>query len=86
MTEARIRSSPDQELQFRSQKVTANNKTIQTPIKTIDYSKIDPSVNLNKSVEYVNELYSGLSKKKILGGITESDKSLVYYLNAAQKI
>lgn len=85
MPEARIRSSPDQELQYRNQEVRANGKTISTPIKSIDLSKVHPDVSLSGSVKFVNELYAGLSKEKLSYCITGSDHSLTYSLNQKQK-
>ena len=85
MAEARIRSITDEDLQYRSQEVTANNKTITTPVKAIDPSKIHPSINMNARVECINELYAGLSKKKILNHVTGSDSRLTYDLNRIQR-
>lgn len=83
MTEAKIRSVLDEELQYRSQEIKANNKTVITPVKAIDLSNIHQTANINKNVEYINELYAGLSKEKISKHMTGSDMSLVYKLNQA---
>lgn len=85
MAEAKIKSISDEELQYRSQEVKANNKTVVTPIKSIDPSKIHPSQTISKRVECVNELYSGLSKEKISNHITGSDSTLIYHLNGIQR-
>ena len=85
MAEAKIRSTPDEELQYRSQEVKANNKTVVTPIKSIDASKIHPTVSISEQVNCVNELYSGLSKEKISNHMTGSDHNLIYHLNGIQK-
>lgn len=85
MAEAKIKSTPDNELQYRSQEVKANTKTIVTPIKAVDPSKIHSSVSISNRVECVNELYAGLSKEKISNHITDSDSSLIYQLNHIQK-
>ena len=85
MAEAKIRSTPDEELQYRSQEVKANNKTVVTPIKSIDTSKIHPTVSISKQVNCINELYSGLSKEKISNHMTGSDHNLIYHLNRIQK-
>ena len=85
MAEVRIKSTPDEELQYRSQEVKANNKTVVTPIKSIDASKIHPTVSISKQVNCVNELYSGLSKEKISNYMAGSDHSLIYRLNGIQK-
>ena len=53
MAEAKIRSTPDEELQYRSQEVKANNKTVVTPIKSIDASKIHPTVSISKQVNCI---------------------------------
>ena len=71
MVEAKIRSTPDEDLQYRSQEVKANNKTIVTPTKTIDPAKIHPELSIssfhhvNKKIKYINELYARSSKQKI---------------------
>ena len=85
MAEARIKSTPDEDLQYRSQEVKANSKTVVTPVKAIDPSKIHPSVSISKRIECVNELYAGLSKEKLSNHITGSDSSLIYQLNRVQK-
>ena len=85
MAEAKIKSNPDEELQYRSQEITANHKTIATPIKSIDPSKIHSPVSISKRVDCVNELYAGLSKAKLSSHITGSESSLIYHLNGIQK-
>lgn len=68
MTEAKIKSTPDEDLQYRTQEIRANNKTVITPIKSIDHSKTPPSISIsiNKKVECINELCAGVSSKKYL--------------------
>lgn len=85
MVEARIKSTPDEDLQYRSQEVRANNKTIVTPIKALDPGRISRSISINKKAECISELYAGLSSKKILDHMTGSDSSLVYDLNRKQR-
>lgn len=85
MPGTQIKSTPDEELQYRSQEVKANNKTVVTPIKSIDASKIHPTVSISKQVNCINELYSGLSKEKIFNHMTGSDHNLIYQLNSIQK-
>jgi len=85
VTEAQITSYPDEELQFRCQVVKANGKTIVTPIKGLDPTKIDSTASLSQKVESVNELYSGLTKKKISDHLTGVDSSLTYTLNRVQR-
>ena len=85
MVEAKIRSNPDEELQYRSQEIIANHKTIVTPIKSIDPSKIHSTVSISKRVDCVNELYAGLSKSRLSNHITDSESSLIYNLNEIQK-
>ena len=85
MAEAKIKSISDEELQYRSQEVKANSKTVVTPIKSVDPSKIHSSLTISKRVECINELYSGLSKEKISNHITGSDSSLIYHLNGIQR-
>jgi len=82
--EAKITSIIDEELPYRSQIVKANNKKIVTPIKSIDPKHIDPSIQLSKSVTGLNEMYSGVTSKKISDHSLGIDKSLIYLLNSAQ--
>ena len=79
MVEAKIRSTPDEDLQYRSQEVKANNKTIVTPTKTIDPAKIHPEVSISKDINCINELYARLSKKRYT--ITSSDLIIVSNVN-----
>ena len=85
MVEAKIKSIPDNDLPYRSQEVRANNKTVVTPIKAIDPSKIHSSVSISKKIKCINELYASLSKEKISNHMTGSSSSLVYKLNHTQK-
>lgn len=85
MTEARIKSSPDNELQYRSQTVIANNKTLVTPVKSIDPKHIETSIKISKQVTGLNEMYSGFTSKKISDHINEKDKSAYYLLNSVEK-
>lgn len=85
MAGAKIKSNPDEELQYRSQEITANHKAVVTPIKSIDPSKIHSSVSISKRVSCINELYAGLSKAKLSSHITGSESSLTYQLNGIQK-
>ena len=85
MTQATIKSTPDEDLQYRSQRVRANNKEIVTPIKAIDQSKIDAGVTLSRNVSGLTEIYFGLTKNKIVNHLQGKDHSLDYSLNAITK-
>ena len=85
MVESRIKSIPDEELQYRSQEVKANNKTVITPIKSIDPSKMPMATIINEKVGYINELYARLSKERIYKHMTGSNDSLIYKLNQLKK-
>jgi len=84
MMEAKITSYPDSDLQYRVQVVKANNKTLVTPVKSFDPTKIDFSLNLNNSILNVNELYRGLTKQNILDGLGQN-KTVVNRLNQNQQ-
>ena len=85
MTQAVIKSTPDEDLQYRSQQIRANNKEITTPIKAIDQSKVDTDVTLSRNVSGLTEIYFGLRKNKILNHLQGKDHSLDYSLNAITK-
>ena len=85
MVETRIRSTPDEDLQYRSQEIKANGKTVVTPIKAIDPGRMHISVSINSNAQRINELYAGLSKEKISNYISGSDSTLTYRLNYVQK-
>ena len=85
MVQAAIKSNPDEDLQYRSQRVRANNKEIVTPIKAIDQSKIDARVTLSRNVFGLTEIYFGLTKNKIVNHLQGKDHSLDYSLNAITK-
>ena len=65
MAEARIRSMPDEELQYRCQIVEANGKTLATPAKAIDPVKIHPKVQISPDAKFVNEVYAEVSQINI---------------------
>lgn len=65
MAEARIRSMPDEELQYRCQIVEANGKTLATPAKAIDPVKIHPKVQISPGAKFVNEVYAEVSQINI---------------------
>ena len=85
MTEAKITSNPDEELQYRSQTVKANNKEITTPIKAIDTAKLDPTISISKKVEGIVETYFGLTNEKIINHLQGKERSLDYALNSVEK-
>lgn len=85
MTEAKIKSEPDPDLPYRKQTIRANNKTLITPIKSIDPKHIDPSIQMSKKVVGLNEMYGGLTSKKIADHLLGTDKSVFYQLNSAQR-
>ena len=62
MTEARIHSKPDDDLQYRHQTVKANGKTLVTPAKSIDPAKAHPGVQINPEAKFVNEVYGEVSQ------------------------
>jgi len=84
VTEAKIKSEPDPDLPYRKQTINANSKTLVTPVKSIDPKHIDPSVKLSKRVVGLNEMYAGLTSKKIADHILGKDKSVIYHLNSVQ--
>jgi len=85
MTEAKIKSTPDEDLQYRSQQVKANNKEIITPIKAIDPTKIETGISISKEVGGLTEIYFGLTKNKILNHLQGNEHTLDYALNGIDK-
>lgn len=85
MTEAKIKSVPDEELQYRSQTVRANNKEIVTPIKAVDINKLDSNISISSKVRGITEIYFGLDNNKILNHLQGKDHTLDYSLNAIDK-
>ena len=85
MTDAKIKSIPDEELQYRSQQVKANNKEIFTPIKAIDPTKIEPGISISKKVGGITEIYFGLKKNRILNHLQGNEHTLDYALNAIDR-
>ena len=85
MTEAKIKSVPDEDLQYRSQTIKANNKEIVTPIKAIDVNKLDGNISINNKVHGITEIYFGLDNNKILKHLQGKDHTLDYSLNRIDK-
>lgn len=85
MTEAKIKSDPDNELQYRKQTIQANSKTLVTPIKAIDHTKLDSTIQISKRVSGLNEIYFGLSHDKISNHLQGNDHTLDYSLNSFQR-
>lgn len=81
MAAANIKSTSDQESMFRCQEIKIRDKVIQTPIKAIDYHKIDLSVEMNNNLACINELYHGISKTRLSNHICGADHSLSSFLN-----
>lgn len=85
MTEAKIRSVSDQDLQYRSQEVRLRDKTIRTPIKAIDYSKIARSASLDTRADHVCEIHHGITKERLFRHVNGMDNSLTYDISADAK-
>lgn len=86
MAKAKIRSTLDEELQYRSQNVVVGNKTMVTPIKAIDPAKMDPTSNINTAVKCVNELYALVSAKNVQECLISSTSNLISRLNQRQRL
>ena len=65
MAAARIRSTPDQDLQYRCQTVRANGKTLVTPAKATDPAKTRPGELVNPKAEFVNEMHAVVSQASL---------------------
>lgn len=85
MTEAKIRSVPDEELQYRSQTIRANNKEIVTPIKAVDVNKLDNDTSISTKVHGITEIYFGLNNNRILNHLQGKEHTLDYSLNRIDK-
>ena len=86
MAKVRIRSIPDEELQYRSQDIVVGNKTMVTPIKAIDPNKMDSTSEINTTVKCVNELYTLVSAKNIQECLVSSTSNLISRLNQRRKL
>lgn len=86
MAKVRIRSTIDEELQYRSQSVVIGNKAMVTPIKAVDPAKLDPTDNINTTIKCVNELYALVSAKNVQECLINSTASLNSRLNQKQKL
>lgn len=86
MAKVRIRSTIDEELQYRSQNVVVGNKAIATPIKAIDPAKMDPTCDINTTIKCINELYALVSAKNVQECLISSTSSLNSRLNKKQKL
>lgn len=84
MTEAIIKSDPAEDLQYRSLIIKANNKTLETPIKAIDYNKLDSSIQLSRKVSGLNEFYLGLTHDKIFKEL-QGDSTVAYAQNSFRR-
>lgn len=84
MTEAIIKSDPAEDLQYRSLIIKANNKTLETPIKAIDYNKLDSSIQLSRKVSGLNEFYLGLTHDKIFKEL-QGDSTVAYAQNSFKR-
>ena len=84
MTEAIIKSNPAEDLQYRSLIIKANNKTLETPIKAIDYNKLDSSIQLSRKVSGLNEFYLGLTHDKIFKEL-QGDSTVAYAQNSFKR-
>lgn len=83
MTQAKIKSEFDSDLPYRKQTVKANNKTLETPTKSIDPKHMATSVTLSKNVVSLNEMYGGITSLKIQNHLLGKDKSFTYLLNSS---
>ena len=75
----------DEDLQYRSQDVVVGNKTITTPIKAIDPTKMDPNGNINTTIKCINELYALVSAENVQECLINSTNNLNFRLNQKQK-
>ena len=86
MVQVRIRSTPDEELQYRSQEVAVGNKTMVTPIKAIDPAKMDPLSSINTTIKCVNELYALVSTENVQEYLINTTSGLTSRLTQKQKL
>lgn len=84
MVRARIRSVPDNDLQYRRQEIKVGGKTLLTPTKTIDPEKCHPLAPISKKVGFVNEMYAGLSKMRLDRSINGNDQTVSHRLSATR--
>lgn len=80
MVRASIRSTPDEDLQYRRQEVKANGKTMITPIKSINPANTHQPAS-GGGVKYIHEGYAGLTEEKLKACATGGDKDFTYRIN-----
>lgn len=82
----RIRSTPAEDLQYRRQEVTVGSKTLVTPVKSVDPTKLSPDAAVSESAVCVNEMYRGLTGEAMSRCILGDDRRPVYDLNRARRL
>lgn len=65
MPRARIRSTPDEDLQYRRQEVRVRGKTLATPVKSADPARLPAGTTPGGGAPCINEMYAGVTKKSL---------------------
>ena len=83
---ARIHSTPAGDLQYRRQVVTVGPKTLVTPAKSVDPTKLSPLAAVSEAAECVNEMYRGLTSEAMGKCILGNDRRPMYDLGRARRL
>ena len=83
---ARIRSTPAEDLQYRRQEVTVGSKTLVTPAKSIDPTRLSPIAAVSEAAECVNEAYRGLTGEAMGRCILGDDQRPMHDLGRARRL
>lgn len=65
MARARIKSTPDEDLQYRRQEVRVRGKTLVTPVKSADPARLPAGATPGGRAPCINEMYAGVTKKSL---------------------
>ena len=82
---ARIRSTPAEDMQYRRQEATVGSKTLVTPAKSVDPTKMSPDATLSEAAEFVNEMYRGLTGEAMRRCIVDGDRRPMRDLGRARR-
>ena len=85
MTRARIRSTPDEDLQYRKQEVSVRGKAVTTPVKSVDPARLPGGTRLSDNAPCINEMYTGVTRKSLSACIEGQDRTTERRLNSLQR-
>ena len=81
-----IRSTPAEDLQYRRQEVSAGSKTLVTPAKSVDPTRLSPDAAVSEAAECVNEAYRGLTGEAMRRCSVDGDRRPMRDLGRARRL